>query len=55
MLFSKKVFHEVQPMGGVGWRPSGRPWLLESSRRRRGRKLVMRVTILAKLILQVIF
>ena len=54
MLFSKKVFHEVQPMGGVGWRPSGRP-LLQESRRRKERKLVMRVTILAKLILQVIF
>jgi hypothetical protein len=25
VLYSKKLFQEVQPMGGVGCRPSGRP------------------------------
>ena len=52
VLFSKKVFQEVQPMGGVGGRPSGRPSLLE----RKKRKMVARTSsIWAKLVLLVVF
>ena len=50
VLFSKKVFQEVQPMGGVGCRPSGRASLLE----RKKRKVVARTSICAKLVLLVV-
>ena len=42
LLYEKKVFQEVQPMGGVGWRPSGRadtPWR-RGRRGRRGRSML---------------
>ena len=50
VLFSKKVFQEVQPMGGVGCRPSGRALLLE----RKKRKVVARTSICARLVLRVV-
>ena len=50
VLFSKKVFQEVQPMGGVGCRPSGSASLPE----RKKRKVVARTSICAKLVLLVV-
>ena len=50
VLFSKKVFQEVQPMGGVGCRPPGRASLPE----RKKSKVVARTSICAKLVLRVV-